>query len=70
MSAGILDALTVDQLEKAASEVQLSIEVYAGKVVVPDSRPEFKRFLQFLDESRYRGPLSGRPYLAGSRRLA
>ena len=70
MSAGILDALTVDQIETAASDVQLSIDVYDGKVVVPNSRPEFKIFLQFLDESRYRGPLSGRPYVAGSRRLA
>ncbi len=58
------------QIQQAAQLTQLTITMQGGKIVLPSTRRELKEVLQFLDESRYSGPLTGTPYVTNSRRPA
>ena len=49
---------------------RLNVELEGGCIVLPAERRKVKNLLQFLDEGRYNGPLSGRPYVTNSRKLA
>lgn len=67
---GTLDNHTPAQIQSAAAATGLAIDVNNGKIVVPDTHAEVKSLLQFLNESRYSGPLSGQAYVTNSQRLA
>ena len=66
----ILDQHSATAIQAAAASTQLQIQVQNSIIVVPDNRREIKSLLEFLDESRYLGPLSGVPYITNSRRRA
>ena len=68
--AGSLDQFPPLVIQGAARETGLGVEVRDNKIVMPTNRRALKELLQFLDESRYRGPLSGTPFIANSRRPA
>ena len=74
--SAIVDAETLNKftpyaIQQAAKETELDVEIdQNGKIVMPSDRRGVKEFLQFLDESRYRGPLSGTPLIAYFRRPA
>lgn len=67
---GVLDRFPPSEIVEAARTTRLQIELQDGKVVIPESRSELKELLQLLDETRYAGPLSGRPYVSTNSRPA
>ena len=66
----VLDKYAVDVIEAAATETGLNLNIEKDRIVMPRERSDIKAILQFLDESRYSGPLSGQPYITNSRRPA
>ncbi len=68
VASEVLDTYSPTDIKTAAKATQLEIELQNGKIVMPSGRREMKDLLQFLDESRYSGPLSGLPYVTNSRR--
>lgn len=70
-ASDVLEAYTPTEIRDAAARTQLVIELEDdGRIVLPAGRREVKDLLQFLDESRYNGPLSGRTYVTNSRKPA
>lgn len=67
---GTLDTYTPNDIQAAAAQTGLAIDVQNGKIMVPTEHGEIKALLQFLNESRYSGPLSGQPYVTNSQRPA
>ena len=67
---GVLDDYPAETIRDAAQGTGLNVDVRNGKIVIPAERSEIKALLQFLNESRYAGPLSGMAYVANSRRRA
>lgn len=67
-ASGILDDYTPTQIREAAAATQLNVELENDRIVLPDERRDVKVLLQFLDESRYNGPLTKRTYVTNSRR--
>ena len=70
VASGVLDDYTPTQIQTAAAMTQLAVELEDDRIVLPVERREVKNLLQFLDESRYNGPLSGQTYVTNSRRPA
>lgn len=70
VTSDILEDNDVDTIENAAISTSLPIKIENGRIVLPTQKRELKRFLQFLQESRYRGPISRRTYVTNSRKLA
>lgn len=68
--SGILDAHTSNAIRTAAKKTGLTISVRRGKIVMPQDHKDIKALLQFLNESRYSGPLSNRPFVTNSHRPA
>ena len=68
VASGVLDVYTPTEIQEAAASTQLNLELEDGRIILPAERREVKDLLQFLDESRYNGPLSGRTYVTNSRR--
>ena len=67
---GVLDDYPAETIRDAAQGTGLTIHVRNGRIVIPADRSGIKALLQFLNESRYAGPLSGMAYVANSRRPA
>ena len=67
---GTLDAFSPNDIQAAAGQTGLTINVQNGKIVMPTAHADIKALLQFLNESRYAGPLSGQPYVTNSQRPA
>ena len=70
VASGVLDVYTAAEIREAAAGTQLKLEFDGDRLILPAERRELKSLLQFLDESRYNGPLSGRTYVTNSRKLA
>ena len=70
VASGVLDAYSPSEIQEAAVRTRLNVELEGGCIVLPAERRKVKNLLQFLDEGRYNGPLSGRPYVTNSRKLA
>lgn len=56
------------QIQAAAAHTGLVIDVQNGRIVMPQDARDIKTLLQFLNESRYTGPLSGQAFVANSHR--
>ena len=67
---GTLDAHTPAAIQQAALQTNLQVDVQNGQIVMPVAHPDIKALLQFLNESRYNGPLSGTPFVTNSKRTA
>lgn len=67
---GTLDTFSPNAIRAAAAQTGLTIDLQNGKIVVPTAHADIKALLQFLNESRYSGPLSGQPYVTNSQRPA
>ena len=70
ISSGVLEDYTSAEIQVAAQSTQLAVEVENERIILPAERSAVKDLLRFLDESRYRGPLSGLPYVTNSRKRA
>lgn len=66
----VLDKYSPEKIRSAAQETNLTVTISDGKIVMPTKHNEIKELLQFLNESRYSGPLSRKSYITNSRRLA
>lgn len=67
---GTLDNYTPVQIQAAAHQTNLEIDVQNGRIVMPTTHADIKALLQFLNESRYSGPLSGQAFVTNSQRPA
>jgi hypothetical protein len=67
---GTLDTYAPAVIQAAAQTTGLTVDMRNGKIVMPTQHPEIKALLQFLNESRYTGPLSGDPFVTNSQRPA
>lgn len=67
---GTLDNYTPVQIQAAAQQTDLAINVQNGRIVMPTTHVDIKALLQFLNESRYSGPLSGQAFVTNSQRPA
>lgn len=67
---GTLDNYTPVQIQAAAQQTNLAIDVQNGRIVMPTTHADIKALLQFLNESRYSGPLSGQAFVTNSQRPA
>lgn len=67
-SNGTLDTYTPTAIQVAAQTTGLTVNLQNGRIVMPTDHGEIKAFLQFLNESRYSGPLSGHPFVTNSQR--
>lgn len=67
---GTLDNYTPVQIQAAAQQTNLEIDVQNGRIVMPTTHADIKALLQFLNESRYSGPLSGQAFVTNSQRPA
>lgn len=67
---GTLDNYTPAQIQAAAQQTNLAIDVQNGRIVMPTTHADIKALLQFLNESRYSGPLSGQAFVTNSQRPA
>ncbi len=65
-----LTTYTPAAIQAAAGQTGLSISVKNDKIIMPAAHADIKALLQFLNESRYSGPLSGQPFVTNSRRHA
>lgn len=67
---GTLDTYAPADIQAAAQQTNLVINVQNGRIVVPAAHGDIKALLQFLNESRYSGPLSGQAFVTNSQRPA
>jgi hypothetical protein len=67
---GTLDNYTPAEIQTAAQSTALNVDIQNGKIVMPADHHGIKTLLQFLNESRYSGPLSHHPYVTNSQRPA
>lgn len=67
---GVLDHYQPTVIQQSASATGLDVALQAGKVAMPDDPAGIKALLQFLNESRYNGPLSGQAFVTNSQRRA
>jgi len=63
-----LNTYTVPQIEAAASQVGVTIEISNGKIVMPSTRADIKNLLRFLDDGLYEAPLSRQRYITNSKK--
>lgn len=67
-ASGTLDHYTPAEIQTAAQSTGLTVTIQNGKVEMPREHIGIKALLQFLNESRYSGPLSHHPYVTNSQR--
>jgi DNA-binding IclR family transcriptional regulator len=65
---GVLDHYQPTVIQQSASATGLDVALQAGKLAMPDDPAGTKALLQFLNESRYNGPLSGQAFVTHSQR--
>jgi hypothetical protein len=65
-----LDNYTPAEIQTAAQSTSLDVNIQNGRIVMPADHKGIKALLQFLNESRYSGPLSHHPYVTNSQRPA
>lgn len=68
MRNDVLGNYQPEAIQRAAQETGLPVEVNNGRLVMPQDAGDVRALLQFLNESRYLGPLSGQTYVTNSRR--
>ena len=61
LDSGFLDKFTPAELKQTAGTTSLEIELDGNKIMLPDKRRELKNLLDFLNERRFIGLLSGAP---------
>ncbi len=66
----VLNDYTPAEIQTAAHATNLTVNITNGRIAVPADGANIKELLQFLNESRYSGPLSHRPYVTNSQRPA
>ena len=67
-----LQGKTATELHEKASETGLVLELTdeGDRIVMPTASREIAELMNFLNENRYSGPLTGTPYVTNSRRSA
>ena len=66
---GLLGQSTAQSLRKEARKTNLDIQVRKNKIVMPEGSKDINDLMQFLNDGRFPGPISGQPYITNSRRL-
>lgn len=68
--SGVLDHYTAKQIQLRSKEYDVDVHVSKGKIVFPADKPAAKKLLQFLNEERFRGPITETLYETNSKREA
>ena len=66
----VLNSYTPAEIQTAAQSTSLTVNITNGRISMPADGAGIKELLQFLNESRYSGPLSHRAYVTNSQRPA
>jgi hypothetical protein len=67
---GVLDEYSADDISDKAQELEFTVNVQSGKVVMPSEKKDIKKLLHFLTDGFYEAPLSGKKYLTNSKKPA
>ena len=72
LSSNALQGKTAAELQEEASTTGLALELTdeGDRIVMPTASREITELMGFLNENRYRGPVTGRTYVTNSRRPA
>ncbi len=68
LQSEVLNNVTSDAIQNAASEVDYAVSIHEDRIVLPTEKRELRKLLQFLDEDLYRGPISQRRLLSSGKR--
>lgn len=66
--SGVLDNYEADQLRELGAEVEVDLAVVNGAISLPSDRAALRIVLTYLNEERYRGPITSGLYETNSRR--
>jgi len=67
---GVLDDYSASDISNKAQELEFTVNVQSGKVVMPKQKKDIKKLLHFLTDGFYEAPLSGKRYLTNSKKPA
>lgn len=70
MKSEALENHTAKTLENASAGTKLAIEVQNDKIVMPNKSSDITELMRFLNDGRYVGPVSRKPFITNSRRPA
>ena len=65
--SGVLNEYTPAELRAMARETELVLTLADGRIVLPENRRELKEVLRFLNDDRWIGRLTNRPYVTNSK---
>ena len=66
--SGVLDDYKAEQLRELGAEVEVDLAVVNGAISLPSGRAGLRKVLTFLNEERFRGPITAGLYETNSRR--
>lgn len=70
INSGVLDRYTAQELKESSEGHDVTIQISDGRIVFPSEKPEAKKLLQFLNEERFRGPITNTLYETNSKKQA
>ncbi|MCY3542046.1 MAG: DUF4868 domain-containing protein [Gammaproteobacteria bacterium] len=70
LTQGLLNQQNVRTLKERAEEAGVHVQWNNNKIVMPERSVAINELLHFLNDGRYRGPVSNRPMMANSYRPA
>ena len=68
--SGVLDEFSTDEILTRSKEYDISIQIEEDRIVFPADKRSAKRLLQFLNEERFRGPITDTLYETNSKKKA
>lgn len=70
MDANILDICEIEDIVEIAKDYNIEIKINEdNKIILPEERNDLKKFLRFLDEDYFTGPLTNIIYKATTKRM-
>ena len=69
VKSGVLDRLSVEDIAEKAAEVDVTVPMAGGRVLLPEKNSELSALLDFLTSGVFRGLFDGQVYATNSKRL-
>ena len=66
--SGVLDNYDAEQLRELGAKVEVDLDIVDGAIALPSERAALRIVLTYLNEERYRGPITAGLYETNSRR--
>lgn len=68
--SGVLESANPKNIRKSANKFNLNIQIFEGKLILPNDKKQCKEILSFLNEQYYIGLISGKKFRTNSKRDA